>query len=90
VRAPGTRHGTRIAGTNAIPVSDIVDRIDEMDRSHPTIFLCNGPQCPQSQKSIHMLLDAGYPVEKMWFYRGGMHDWITLRLPVAKDSKNNN
>lgn len=87
VRAPGTRHGIRIAGTNAIPISDIVDRIDELNRSKCTIFFCNGPQCPQSQKAINMLLEAGYPAEKMCYYRGGMHDWITLGLPVVKDSE---
>lgn len=87
VRAPGTHHGIRIAGTKAIPISDLVDRIDELDRSKPTIFFCNGPQCPQSQKAINMLLEAGYTAEKMWYYRGGMHDWITLGLPVVKDSE---
>lgn len=85
VRAPGTRDGIRIAGTNGIPISDIVDRMDELDRSKPTIFFCNGPQCPQSQKAINLLLKAGYPAEKMWYYRGGMHDWITLGLPVVKE-----
>jgi len=87
VRAPGTRNGIRIAGTKAIPISDIVDRIDELNRSKPTIFFCNGPQCPQSQKAIHMLLKAGYPAEKMWYYRGGMHDWMTLGLPVVEDNE---
>ncbi|WP_445664348.1 rhodanese-like domain-containing protein [Fodinibius sp. AD559] len=87
VRAPGTRDGIRIAGTNKIPISDIVDRMDELDRSKPTIFFCNGPQCPQSQKAINLLLEAGYPAEKMWYYRGGIHDWITLGLPVLKDSE---
>lgn len=84
VRAPGTRHGVRILGTIAIPGSHIVDRMDELDRSKPAIFFCNGPQCPQSQEAINMLLEEGYPAEKIWYYRGGMHDWITLGLPVAK------
>ena len=87
VRAPGTRHGVGIPGTSAIPLSDIVDRMDELDRSKPTVFFCNGPQCPQSQKAINMLLEAGYPAEKIWYYRGGMHDWITLGLPVTKNGE---
>lgn len=87
VRAPGTRHGVGIPGTSAIPLSDIVDRMDELDRSKPTVFFCNGPQCPQSQKAINMLLEAGYPAEKIWYYRGGMHDWITLGLPVTENGE---
>ena len=87
VRAPGTRHGVGIPGTSAIPLSDIVDRMDELDRSKPTVFFCNGPQCPQSQKAINMLLEAGYPADRLLYYRGGMHDWITLGLPVVKDSE---
>jgi rhodanese-related sulfurtransferase len=87
VRASGTRYGVRIPGTKAIPISDIVDRMEELDRTRETIFFCNGPQCPQSRKTIHILLEAGYPAEKMWYYRGGMHDWITLGLPVVKDSE---
>jgi rhodanese-related sulfurtransferase len=87
VRAPGTRHGAGIPGTAAIPLSDIVERMDELDRAKPTVFFCNGPQCPQSQKAIHILLEAGYPAEKIWYYRGGMHDWVTLGLPVEYDEK---
>lgn len=56
--------------------------MDELDRSKPTIFFCNGPQCPQSPTAIRKLLSAGYPPEKILYYRGGMHDWITLGLPV--------
>jgi hypothetical protein len=50
VRAPGTRHGAGIPGTAAIPLSDIVDRMDELDRSKPTVFFCNGPAVPAVAK----------------------------------------
>lgn len=84
IRAPGTRYGARIPGTKAIPISDIVDRMGELDRTRETIFYCNGPQCPQSPTAIKKLLDAGYPADKIWYYRGGMHAWITLGLPVIE------
>jgi len=27
-------------------------------------------------------LEAGYPAETLAYYRGGMHDWITLSMPT--------
>jgi rhodanese-related sulfurtransferase len=87
VRAPDTRHGVRIPGTQTIPITDIVNRIDDLNRSDHTIFFCNGPQCPQSPTAINKLLDVGYSAEKMWYYRGGMHDWMTLGLPVVEDNE---
>lgn len=73
-----------IPGSINIPHTEIVDRMDELDRSRPAIFFCNGLQCPQSPTAIKNLLEAGYPADKIWYYRGGMHDWITVGLPVKK------
>lgn len=41
-------------------------------------------QCPQSSTVIKNLINAGYPAEGVLYYRGGMHDWITLGLPVQR------
>lgn len=71
-----------IPGAKNIPHNEITERMDELDRNGSTIFFCNGPQCPQSPNAISSLLSAGYPPEKILYYRGGMHDWITLGLPV--------
>lgn len=65
-----------------LPHTEITDRMGELDSSRPAIFFCNGPQCPQSPTAIKKLLKAGYPAEKILYYRGGMHDWLTLGLPV--------
>ena len=54
----------------------------QLEREQPTIFFCNGPQCGQSPTAIRALLAAGYPADKMLYYRGGLHDWLTLGLPV--------
>lgn len=82
VRAPGTRHGVGIPGTTAIPIGDITDHLNELDQTTFTIFFCNGPQCPQSPKAINRLIEAGFPADSIGYYRGGMHNWITLGLPV--------
>lgn len=74
VRDPDTYFDARIPGTIKIPHTDIVDRMNELDQTKKTIFFCNGPQCLQSPSAIKKLLDAGYPAEKILYYRGGMHD----------------
>lgn len=75
-----------LPGAKNIPYTEAGNRIDELDQGHMTILFCNGPQCPQSPWAIRALLDAGYPAEKLMYYRGGMHDWLTLGLPVKMPS----
>lgn len=52
------------------------------------ILWCNGPTCGQSPRAIKALLDAGYPAEKLNYYRGGMQLWqlfgLTTVLPTAE------
>lgn len=72
-----------IPGARNIPYPEAEARIDELDREQPTIFFCNGPQCGQSPTAIHTLLEAGFPADKILYYRGGLHDWLTLGLPVV-------
>ncbi|MCB9352395.1 MAG: thioredoxin family protein [Lewinellaceae bacterium] len=83
-RKPDTTCEVSIPGSSNIPYDELVERMDELDKNHPSIFFCNGPQCPQSTKAIKNLLNAGYPAERILYYRGGMHDWITLGLPVKR------
>ncbi|MGY8915653.1 MAG: rhodanese-like domain-containing protein, partial [Flavobacteriales bacterium] len=83
-RKPDTSGSVTIPGSKNIPYDELVGRMDELDENNLSIFFCNGPQCPQSSTAIKNLLDAGYPADRMLYYRGGMHDWITLGLPVQK------
>lgn len=46
------------------------------------ILFCNGPQCPQSPHAIRELLEAGHPARSLAYYRGGMHDWVSLAMPT--------
>lgn len=73
-----------IPGAKNIPYSEAGERLDELDREQMTILFCNGPQCPQSPWAIRALLDAGYPAKKILYYRGGMHDWLTLGFPIVQ------
>ncbi|WP_137702555.1 rhodanese-like domain-containing protein [Marimonas lutisalis] len=46
------------------------------------MMFCNGPWCDQSPRAIRNLTDAGYPAEKIRYYRGGMQLWMLLGLTV--------
>jgi len=40
----------------------------------------NGAWCDQSTRAIRHLLDAGYPADKLLYYRGGVQAWLQLGL----------
>jgi len=44
---------------------------------------CNGPQCTATAQATDALSAAGWPPERLLYYRGGIHDWVTLGLPLA-------
>jgi hypothetical protein len=69
-----------------LPRGEILDRIDELDRSVPTLFFCNGPQCKATPDAIAALLDAGYRAAGILYYRRGIHDWVTLGYPLSSRS----
>ena len=75
-------HST-IPGARNLPHGQEVERIDELDRDQVTILFCNGPQCAATPNAVESLLAAGYPAGALAYYRGGLHDWLTLGLPVA-------
>ncbi|MDF1873597.1 rhodanese-like domain-containing protein [Vannielia sp.] len=43
---------------------------------------CSGPWCSQAPQAIRHLVDAGYPSEKLSYYRGGLQVWSLLGLTV--------
>lgn len=82
-RLPDSRAGVTIPGAINIPHDQILDSKDRLDPSRLTVLFCNGPQCPQSPQAIRALLEVGYPAAGLAYYRGGMHDWVTLAMPVV-------
>ena len=54
----------------------------ELESGRVNILFCNGPQCPQTPEAIGTLLDAGHPAASLAYYRGGLHDWVTLGFPT--------
>jgi len=46
------------------------------------IMFCNSQWCQQSPNAIADLLEAGYPADKLRFYRRGMQTWQLVGLTV--------
>lgn len=72
-----------IPGARLITHTEILEHLDELDRDVPTVYFCNGPQCKATPDAIEQLLGAGHPSGAIRFYRGGMHDWMTLGYPTV-------
>jgi rhodanese-related sulfurtransferase len=81
-RTAGSFGGRTIPGSVNIPHTDMVERRAELDEDRIAILFCNGPQCPQSPHAIRELLEAGHPASALAYYRGGMHDWVSLAMPT--------
>jgi rhodanese-related sulfurtransferase len=81
---PARSVGARFRESVHIPHDEMVSRMEELDRDRVSILFCNGPQCPQSPRAIRQLLEAGYPAQALAYYRGGMHDWVTLAMPTQR------
>ena len=78
--------GGTIPGAVNIPHGKIVERIGQLDPVATTVLFCNGPQCTATARATEALLVAGWRPERLLYYRGGIHDWVTLGLPLAAPS----
>ena len=86
--------GGTIPGAIHMPWDRITDRLGELGcepdfegwdcTEAPRVALfCNGPWCGQSPTAIRAMIGAGYPAERISYYRGGMQVWRLLGLTVA-------
>lgn len=51
--------------------------------ARPAILFCNGLWCGQSPTAIRAMIAAGFPADRIFYYRGGMQVWRLLGLTVA-------
>ncbi|MEY2653501.1 MAG: hypothetical protein RLZZ524_528 [Pseudomonadota bacterium] len=82
-----------------IPFNELEDRLDELgcvrrpsrawdcSSSAKIVAFCNGPVCPQSPVGIAAIVRAGFAVDKISYYRGGMMDWEALGLTTVKGNR---
>ena len=76
-----------IPGARSVPHDDILSHSNTIDPRAQTVVFCNGPQCSATPDAIRRLLDSGYPPTAILYYRGGIHDWMTLGFPVVTESQ---
>ncbi len=93
-RTPSWFEGGSIPGAVNMPYTEMADELDKLGcevdfegficEEVPEIALfCNGPWCGQSPTAIRRIIAAGYPAEKISYYRGGMQVWRMLGLTVT-------
>lgn len=83
-----------------IPFNELEDRMGELScvrqgatrswdcsASPKIVAFCNGPVCPQSPVGIAAIVRAGFPVDKISYYRGGMMDWEALGLTTVRGNR---
>lgn len=84
-----------IPGAISVPYNEAADRLGEFgceidfdgwicegDLATVVLF-CNGPWCGQSPTAARRMIEAGFPAENIYYYRGGMQSWNVLGLTVA-------
>jgi rhodanese-related sulfurtransferase len=84
-----------IPGAVNIPYTEAVDRLGEFgceidfegwecSEAKSVVLFCNGLWCGQSPTAIRRMIEAGFPAERISYYRGGMQSWQVLGLTVTK------
>jgi rhodanese-related sulfurtransferase len=93
-RTPDWFKGGSIPGAINIPYTEATDRLGELGcaidfdgwdcaEARPVALFCNGLWCGQSPSAIRRMIEAGYPADKIHYYRGGMQTWRLLGLSVT-------
>ena len=92
--------GGAIPGAVNMPYTQAADRLGELgcepdfegfDCTGTAVksaaLYCNGPWCGQSPTAARRMIEAGFPAEKIFYYRGGMQVWRMLGLTVVMPPK---
>ncbi|SDY27018.1 rhodanese-like domain-containing protein [Citreimonas salinaria] len=93
-RTPDWFQGGTIPGAINIPYTHVLDELgrlgcepdfDGWDCSNAkrVALFCNGIWCGQSPTAIRNMVEAGYPADRISYYRGGMQVWRLLGLTVT-------
>ena len=93
-RTPEWFSGGSIPGAINVPYTDVLDRLAEFgcepdfdgwdcETAQAVVLFCNGSWCGQSPTAIRNMIEAGFPPEKISYYRGGMQAWRLLGLTVT-------
>lgn len=85
-----------IPGAVNVPYTQAADRLHELgcepdfdgficdgEDVKSVALYCNGPWCAQSPTAARRMIEAGFPAEKIHYYRPGMQGWRMLGLTVT-------
>lgn len=86
--------GGSIPGAISLPYTQVGDKLTELGcepdfegwdcaNAKRVALFCNGLWCGQSPTAIRAMIAAGYPAERIFYYRGGMQSWRVLGLTVT-------
>ena len=86
--------GGTIPGAINIPYTFILDDLVQLgcepdfdgwdcDGAEQVALFCNGIWCGQSPTAIRNMIEAGFPADHIYYYRGGMQVWRSLGLTVT-------
>ncbi|MFT5651142.1 MAG: rhodanese-related sulfurtransferase [Yoonia sp.] len=86
--------GGTIPGAISIPYTFIVDELGQLGcepdfegwdclEAKSVALFCNGIWCGQSPTAIRNMIKAGYPANRIFYYRGGVQVWRMLGLTVT-------
>ncbi len=86
--------GGTIPGAISIPYEYVLDELGQMGcepdfdgwdctEAKDVALFCNGIWCGQSPTAIRNMIKAGYPADRISYYRGGMQTWRMLGLTVT-------
>ncbi|HVX71150.1 MAG TPA: rhodanese-like domain-containing protein [Mycobacteriales bacterium] len=83
-RVADSRSGFTLPGAQHVPHDRIENLVLPDDDDTVQILFCNGPQCGQTPDALRTLAGMSWPLDRLAYYRGGLHDWITLGLPAER------
>jgi len=83
-----------IPGAINIPYTYVIDELAQLGcepdfdgwdcaGARRVALFCNGLWCGQSPTAIRNMIEAGYPADRIFYYRGGMQSWRLLGLSVT-------
>lgn len=84
VRTESEYKSSHIEDAINIPVSEIEERMDEIQKDRPVIVYCNGSSCNRSGQAASILKENGYK-EVFDLIGGGIFEWEEKGYPVAKE-----
>lgn len=93
-RTPDWFQGGTIPGAINIPYTYVLDELGQLgcepdfdgwdcSAAKRVALFCNGIWCGQSPTAIRNMIGAGFPAERISYYRGGMQTWRLLGLTVT-------